>query len=444
MDKSLLHRIMLSCAEDGHSMFAPSYSATWMNCAGSLVPSLLEDDECSWEAAEGTVAHGLAEEWLRTGEPPLRILDTTVVHHEYGEDYEIPVTQDMFDYLEEYVVRCQGRPGDHYIETKVYFSELMPIGNPDASELNDEDTTPVPFIPQGGTADHIACSPGKLFITDLKYGQNVYVEAEGNTQLLIYALAVFNKYDHLYNFNEIYIQVVQRHRTIIISTGLTREQIKEFEQQVIKAASRAWQINAPRTPSLKSCQWCRISYKCPGVLVMMIRIIRGEFDRINDEIGPEEMEEAKRVLREELEGTLGDSSVLTTDEKSVIYSQRKLIEKWFKDLEKNLEQLVSSGVRLPGLKRVNTRPSRKFKSDGKAIEVLSLVDVETEDIYKTEMLSPSQIETVLKQKKYGLDKKSIEALLKPITIHVSNGSKIVRSDEPGKDLDENYADVFDD
>ena len=132
----------------------------WLHCAGSLIANMMEEDSTSPEAAEGTAAHFVAETWLRSGRKPKELIGTVQVVEERGLRFEIPVTQVMMDYVQEYVDWCMFEPGEHYTETRVFFSELTPLPN------------------QSGTADHAACQPGKLVITDLKYGKGIQVFAE--------------------------------------------------------------------------------------------------------------------------------------------------------------------------------------------------------------------------------------------------------------------------
>ena len=134
-----LARMAADYNKSGHSIFGPSSSAMWLYCSGSLIANLTEPDSSSFEAAEGTVAHGVGEEWLKTGKRPLHLVGTSVIVNERdGKTYVIPITHTMLDFVQEYVDWCDMLEGQHYVETKAFFSEYMPI--PD----------------QGGTADHAA------------------------------------------------------------------------------------------------------------------------------------------------------------------------------------------------------------------------------------------------------------------------------------------------
>ena len=174
-----------------HSVFAPSASSMWLYCAGSLIPNLLAEDTAGEDAAYGTVAHGVAERWLKTGVKPVDLIGTVEKVDEGHAVFEIEITHSMLEYVQEYVDWSVFLPGDHYVEQRVDFSRLTPIPK------------------QGGTADHIACEPGALTITDLKMGKGVQVFAKGNTQARLYALGAFYRWDEQYHFQRIVIRIAQ-------------------------------------------------------------------------------------------------------------------------------------------------------------------------------------------------------------------------------------------
>jgi len=92
--------IMLNHA--GHSVFAPSSSEMWLTCSGSLIANMVErqskGDSGNEAAAEGTVAHEIAEEWLTTGRKPIeRIGEIQTVN-----GYDVEITEEMLMYVADY------------------------------------------------------------------------------------------------------------------------------------------------------------------------------------------------------------------------------------------------------------------------------------------------------------------------------------------------------
>lgn len=378
-DKTALAKLAEEINKSGHSVFSPSGSAMWLHCAGSLIANMMEEDRTSPEAAEGTVAHFVAETWLRSGRKPKELLDTVQVVEERGLRFEILVTNVMMDYVQEYVDWCMFEPGEHYTETRVFFSELTPLPN------------------QSGTADHAACQPGKLVITDLKYGKGILVFAEGNTQARIYALGFFMKYDHLYHFEEIEMRIAQPRLNHFDSWTISRAELLEFADYLKERANAAWQVNAPRCPSEKACQWCKVKADCVALARLQHALIEGNFRDIGREYAGEELEVfADWIGRGKYKVRPADVTRFTTEQLAKLRPYRRLVESWWRTMDENLERRALDGEKVPGMKLVESRTNREYVDEAKAADLLILYGLEEDQIYTRKILSPTQAEEVLR------------------------------------------------
>jgi hypothetical protein len=428
----------------GHSIFAPSGSAMWLWCSGSLIANLLEEDDGSYEAAEGTVAHELAEQWLKTGVKPVHRLGETVVISE-GEgkpEYYIEIDEVMLDYVEEYVRWCEWLEGDHFVEQKVYFTDYMPYANADELE-EDPDAEPIPFLPQGGTADHVVCRPGHMIITDLKYGKGIFVEAVNNPQARLYALGFFLKWDWLYDFQTIEIRIGQPRLGNWGTWTITRQELLDFGEYVRIRAKAAWSLHAMRRVSAKGCQWCKVKATCTANLVALENLAYAEFEMLQDEQGDEDMSRAKERLREEYKMHTAASSRLTDEDMVRILEFRKPIEDWFKDINAQLELNAGKGHDIPGMKIVEGRSNRDWRSQVKTAEHLEFLGLDKSDIYETKMRSPNQVEELLR-KKAKLDRKSIEIAMRGYDYKPPGKPTLVKDSDPRRPLGDIDDGIWDD
>ena len=79
----------------------------YLTCLGSLIPHLMADDTPSYAAAEGTIAHHVADTWLREGYQAAKAL----VGKDFLQDgFTIAVTELMLGHLQAYVDWCHAAP----------------------------------------------------------------------------------------------------------------------------------------------------------------------------------------------------------------------------------------------------------------------------------------------------------------------------------------------
>lgn len=415
-----------------HSIFSPSGSAMWLRCLGSLIPNALADDDAGWEAAEGTVAHDLADEWSKSGIRP---------DHRVGEiveesGYEIEITEEMLAYVLDYLNWCKDTGFDgltHYSEERVDLSLLMPIPN------------------QGGTADHFACGTildntgiavGVMVLTDLKYGKGVPVFCaddmadpravvinndgsiwwNGNTQVLMYAVGVFLRYDHIYHFEKIVVRICQPRLGYFGVWETTRAELLRFMQMLIDIAPLCLDPQAPRTPGPKQCQFCRIRAICPARLAHLEELVNDTFHDLTAatrDYSVAEMNETVEMISDSLTvdflPTILRPQEIPLHALEKILPYRRVIENWFEAINNYLtDAALVDEAELHVYKIVEGRTNRKFTDEKKTAEFLLDLGLTEDDVYTTTVVTPAQAEEAL-HKRLKMKKADAKAMLKDRT-----------------------------
>lgn len=388
----------------GHSVYSPSGSEMSMTCEESLYLNAIAEDNQTYEAAEGTVAHAMAEEWIKTGErPDHRVGDIVDI-----KGFEIEVTDEMLEYVGDFVRLCEREGKDAEIaesEKHVDISHLTPV--PD----------------QGGTMDYAAIFWQYLTIIDLKYGKEkvdaFYFLDDGtrqiNKQLGVYASGVFREWDWLYNFQHIKIIISQpRLPQPTSEVIITREELIEFEEYARERWARTWKPRdqLTRTPSVKGCRWCAVRGNC-AALYLFIETATDVFSTFDEEgvILEGQYEEVSfdntalvaandkilDVLSPSPFPSLPDPRNLTTAAMAKLLRYRKLMENFFNSIERELlDRAISHEEEIPWWKLVEGRSMRKMIEDvDHIVEAVAEWGLKRSDLYKTVMLSPAQLETEL-------------------------------------------------
>lgn len=380
-----------------------------MNCAGGLLPNLLAPDDSKVEAAEGSVAHGVGEAWLRAKKKPRHLLNTK----QEMQGYKIEIDTEMFNYVQEYVDWCSWLPGQHFVETKVYYSQITPLAV------------------QGGTADHVACTYQKMVITDLKYGKGVLVAAKGNTQGLLYALGFFYEWDWLYDFQTIEIRICQPRMFNLDTWTITRAELLAFAEEAKSKAFAAWRIDAPRTPGLKQCAFCRVKADCAAHYHWQNEMSAGIWSDLIEPVTAEEVVALKDNIEMQRVAKFIEPHRLTTAQLAKIYPFRSMFEGWWATVHNELNIRAAAGQDVPGMKLVRGRSKRVIKDKKLALATLMLdYDLTHDELIKEVMSSPAEIEKLLR--KHGHRPKDLGDILDPL-VYKPMGKPTLVSDADKRD-----------
>lgn len=340
-----------------HAKLSASGSSRWLNCPGSVAAESEFKDTGSIFAQEGTAAHELADRCLNGQLSP----DSFI-----GEVIEgVEVDAEMAEYVQGYVSFVKSFSGDHFYEQRVDFS---------------------PWVPEGfGTSDAIVLSGKTINIVDLKTGKGVAVDAENNSQGMLYGLGVYNDFGYLLDEVEtIVIHIYQPRINNFSEWEISLKDLLKWGEWVKLQADLALSKEAERVAGEKQCQWCKAKATCKTLADYTQMIITAEFDNLDDMESPDK---------------------LSSDKIKLALENKSLITGWLDAVEKHVTGILLDGGKFDGFKMVEGRSVRRWSDEAQAEQTLLGLKDES-DIYTKKLLSPAQAEKLL-----GKDKKLLADII---------------------------------
>ena len=170
-----------------HAKLGASSAARWLACPPSADLCERFPDKGSSFAAEGTLAHELAELKVRKHFTPMFKTAYTRAYNKIKKDELYTpemdhVTDDYLEYIKDCAMQYDAAPSV-ICEVQVDFSAYVPGGY--------------------GTADCIMLGGGTMRVIDFKYGKGVPVSTEENPQMMLYAIGALAQYSLLYRIDKV-------------------------------------------------------------------------------------------------------------------------------------------------------------------------------------------------------------------------------------------------
>lgn len=211
----------------------PSSAERWLNCGGGCGGAQSE------YAAEGTCMHTLSE-WVRDERKPVEAWKGKVMQ---SGEFSFKVGRMMMNAVRTFVDSVEKLPGAPLVEERVAYDDLVPGGF--------------------GTLDDARLHLDAGIVTDFKGGKGVVVSAKDNSQLKLYDLGVFFKYDWLFKFKKFVNRISQPRRGVMA-------EVEAEEISVGHLLQWGYDVVRPRAESLlagklkdqlKAGPWCRFCGK---------------------------------------------------------------------------------------------------------------------------------------------------------------------------------------
>lgn len=200
-------------------------------------------DVDTFYSLEGSAAHELAE-WVRDRggdvgkytEKDIRVKTST------GQAVGIRVTPQMRECVQSFVDYVNGIPGDDYNEERIYYTEYVQHGF--------------------GTMDAAKARARVAHLIDLKYGKGHQVFAENNTQLMLYALGFWLKYDWMYGLELFVLTIYQPRLQHVDSWTITVKELLAWAETDLRAGALRTADDFAEFKAGKWCTFCRIKKAC--------------------------------------------------------------------------------------------------------------------------------------------------------------------------------------
>lgn len=259
-----------------HALLSASSAARWLACTPSARATENIPDKGSPYAAEGSLAHAIAELKLRKyfleGIGPRtftnrlkKLKEDPQFFFEGAPTYQ----EEMLKYTDEYADYVKGAAMEYNekpyvaIEKKVDFSQIVPSGF--------------------GTCDCVLIGNDTMHVIDFKYGKGVPVSAIRNAQMMLYAYGALNEYNILYPIKTIKLSIVQPRIDNISTWELYADDLLEWGETVVKPkAQLAYEGEGDFVPG-KHCKFCKLKGNCRARTEEAIKGITAEeaFANIN-------------------------------------------------------------------------------------------------------------------------------------------------------------------
>lgn len=388
---------------DRHALLSASSSKQWLNCPPSARLQEQFPNESSAYAAEGTFAHEVCEYKVR------KYLKERVKRPQSEEYYTEEIDQ-ITDVYAEFVIsiieemKRNGCEPLVMVEERVDYTHIAPSGF--------------------GTADMLIVGKdengnGVLHIADFKTGQGVFVEADHNSQMMLYALGGLAAYGYIYDIKTVRMSIIQPRLDNISTFECTREELENWGESIRKIAILAYEGKGEQRAG-DWCRFCRAKPVCKACKDEALSLCREEFldldkgafneGAFSDESVPSDgirVSPAASCDNSDNSESCENGTVpvfkqpglVPLTELAQILPTLNRISSWIESVFAFVSsEAINNGVTIPGYKVVEGRSKRVF-TDTKAVVDTAVANGYT-DLYKQQLISLTEFEKMMGKKKF--------------------------------------------
>lgn len=371
---------------DVHALLSASSSKQWLHCPPSVRLQENFPNESSVYAEEGTFAHEICEYKVR------KYLHERVKHPQ-SEEFDTEEIEQITDVYAEFVIsiieqmRENGCEPLAFVEERVDYSHIAPSGF--------------------GTADMLIIGKdengrGLLHVCDFKTGKGVFVDADHNSQMMLYAIGALAAYGFLYDIEIVRMSIIQPRLDNISTFECSRQELEDWGESIKPTALLAFEGKGEQHPG-DWCRFCRAKPVCKACADEALALCREDFLDLDAGAFDDTAEESDMTAPYEADtntAVFKQPGLIPIAELAEILPTLNRISSWIEAVFAFVSsEAINHGVPIPGYKVVEGRSKRIF-TDTKAVVDTAVQNGYT-DLYKQTLITLTEFEKMMSKKKFN-------------------------------------------
>ena len=371
---------------DVHALLSASSSKQWLHCPPSVRLQENFPNESSVYAEEGTFAHEICEYKVR------KYLHERVKRPQ-SEEFDTEEIEQITDVYAEFVItiieqmRENGCEPLAFVEERVDYSHIAPSGF--------------------GTADMLiigkdADGRGLLHVCDFKTGKGVFVDADHNSQMMLYAIGALAAYGFLYDIEIVRMSIIQPRLDNISTFECSRQELEDWGESIKPTALLAFEGKGEQHPG-DWCRFCRAKPVCKACADEALALCREDFLDLDAGAFDDTAEESDMTAPYEADtntAVFKQPGLIPIAELAEILPTLNRISSWIEAVFAFVSsEAINHGVPIPGYKVVEGRSKRVF-TDTKAVVDTAVQNGYT-DLYKQTLITLTEFEKMMGKKKFN-------------------------------------------
>ena len=370
---------------DVHALLSASSSKQWLHCPPSIRLQEGFPNESSVYAREGTFAHEVCEYKVR------KYLHERVRRPQSEEFYteEIEQITDVYYEFVVGVIEEMKRSGCEplvLVEERVDYSHIAPSGF--------------------GTADMLIVGrdkhgKGLLHVCDFKAGKGVFVDADHNSQMMLYALGGLAAHGFVYDVELVRMTIIQPRLDNISTFECSRSELEEWGESIRPIAKMAYEGKGEQKAG-DWCRFCRAKPVCRACADEALALCREEFLDLDAGAFTDDTEESDMTAPYSPDTdtpVFRQPGLVPMTELARLLPTLNRISGWIDSVFAYVSnEAINHAAAIPGYKVVEGRSKRVF-TNIKAVVDTAVANGYT-DLYKQQLISLTEFEKMMGKKRF--------------------------------------------